>query len=436
MLVDWVNVCKNLSPLFSKMTRRTRDHLSSLPCEVRRHLWSYCVKKDLKVLSLCCKWLCADVKPDLWNQVKISWPRLQEMTPELIHKPHPNLQMISRLMLGKELDEDSYEHYVHAVKRRTKGYLSFGFMAFLQNCDANRLKSLTISSILVADGLQLVGEMFPQLEDLKLLKLSIGRHLEQLSLLGSLKSLTLYECDLKQSFWDNLYEQTLIDAGNTDECGALFNVKNLIELALFNTYVSTELYFHVSKHCFKLETLTINLCNLRDEDFAHIQYIKTLKRVRLITCQLITDDSLSYISRLPRLERLVIDSCQHITPKCFKEIGKITTLRRLDLHTLKPAKDADISHLVNLKSLHTLVIGDIQDATNEALKYLGQLQHLSKLNISDNNNFTDEGLHHLAKLPRLRQLALDSENVTEEALKKHGLLKIICEAVRSEVCVH
>ena len=309
-------------------------------------------------------------------------------------------------------------------------------MAFLQNCDANRLKSLTISSILVADGLQLVGEMFPQLEDLKLLKLSIGRHLEQLSLLGSLKSLTLYECDLKQSFWDNLYEQTLIDAGNTDECGALFNVKNLIELALFNTYVSTELYFHVSKHCFKLETLTINLCNLRDEDFAHIQYIKTLKRVRLITCQLITDDSLSYISRLPRLERLVIDSCQHITPKCFKEIGKITTLRRLDLHTLKPAKDADISHLVNLKSLHTLVIGDIQDATNEALKYLGQLQHLSKLNISDNNNFTDEGLHHLAKLPRLRQLALDSENVTEEALKKHGLLKIICEAVRSEVCVH
>ena len=84
---------------------------------------------------------------------------------------------------------------------------------------------------------------------------------------------------------------------------------------------------------------------------------------------------------------------------------------------------------MNLKSHHTFVIGDLQDATNEALKSLGQLQHLSRLNISDNDNFTDDGLHHLAKLPRLRQLALDSEGVTEEGLKKHGLLKIICEAV-------
>ena len=375
----------------------TSNYFSTLPYEIRRQIWSRCPQNDLKVLSLCCKWLYADVAPDLWEQVDIAWHRLDEKT----KKPHPNLHLISQL----ELAGSTYDF-------QSKGYLFSGFVSFLRCCDPNRLKSLTISdiqiagglSLLNADGLRLVCVMLPQLEVLELFFMTCHdmKPFAYLSALQSLKSLKLDTCTVKMDSADS---------------SVGFAVKNLVDFDLIYTDLCEEFYSMIFDTSDKLEYINLTDCNVTDNHLRNLTRVITLKHLYLYDCNQITDLTLSYISDLPLLENLAVH-CLHPSPNSLKAIGKIKTLKDLALSFNKSPRDDDISHLSNLQALNELRLLDMGKLTDAALRFVSQLKLLEILDVSGNNNFTDEGLRHLAQLPRLQQLTLNrNEAVSDEGLK-------------------
>jgi len=384
----------------------TSNYFSTLPYEIRRQIWSRCPQKDLKVLSLCCKWLYADVAPDLWEQVNIKWHGLDEKTHEIIQKPHPNLHLISQLELT---DAGTYD-----FQSQSKGHLFSGFVSFLRCCDPNRLKSLTIYdieiagglSLLNADGLRLVCVMFPQLEVLDLLFMTSHdiKPFAHLSSLESLKSLKLDTCTVKMDSADS-------------SSGVGFAVKNLVDLDLSDSDLCAEFYSMIFDTSDKLEYLKISSSNVTDNDMRNLTRLLTLKHLYLYDCRQITDVTISYISDLPLLENLAV-LCLHPSPNCLKAIGKIKALKYLALSFNKSPRDDDISHLSNLQALNELRLLDMGKLTDAALRFVSQLKLLEILDLSGNNNFTDEGLRHLAQLPRLQQLTLNrNEAVSDEGLK-------------------
>ena len=151
-----------------------------------------------------------------------------------------------------------------------------------------------------------------------------------------------------------------------------------------------------------------------------------LKYVRLFGADQITDLGISYLSNLSCLEELEISDCERLSPHCLEDIGKIQTLRYLYLEDI--SEDAtDISCLSKLVNLHSLVFSYMPGLTDSALKVVAQFKKLRKLDIGDNDNFTEEGIRHLAQLPHLRTLELDIKDISDEVLRRHGLLDKVPE---------
>ena len=263
-LVEGIVVLKKdtfLSLILSNMNSSV--DLTILPCEVRHYIWSYCSKPSLKVLSLCCKQFYAEVKPLVWKRVEVSWESLEGMTKKLIEKPNLNLQSISCLVL------DARSRNMPSIIRNLSwGYLTFGLGSFLQRCD--RLKSLTISRFLAADGPRLVSEFRPQLENLEMTDMKFGAgDLKPLVGLHQLKSLTLDHCKFQKSDWDvvwqlqSLEHLKLVDGPPPDFDDFIphsgFHLKHLLSLELFYTGESHELYSCIAKTIVKLESLNLTV---------------------------------------------------------------------------------------------------------------------------------------------------------------------------------
>ena len=402
----------------------TSIDLSILPCEVRQYIWSYCDKPSLKVLSVCCKWFYAEVKPFIWKRVDLSWQFLEGVTKEFIKNADLNLQLISCLILG-----------VSKVSSPTDpdpscGKLSFGLVRFLDRCE--RLKSLTISHILPADGLYLVCESLPQLEKLELSGITLrAGDLEPFLGLLQLKSLLLRQCSIQKSdcdiIWqlESLEHLTLTHSTPPGFCDNIprggFRLKNLLSLQFLETVESVELYSCIAKTSVKLENLRLPWSSIQDSDMLKLTRLPRLKYVSLFGADQISDLGISYLSNLSCLERLEISACERLSPHCLADIGKIQTLRCLDLDQFSEHA-TNISYLSHLVNLHSLVISSMPGLTDSALKVVAQFKKLRKLDIRENDNFTEEGIRHLAQLPLLRTLEVDSKNISDEVLRRHGLL--------------
>merc|ERR1711962_335113 len=139
-----------------RMDEPTLVSLLSLPSEVRLHVFSFCIKDDLRSLSLCSKKLYKEVLASLWKRVEISWPTLQKITSKLSKGPMENMRLISHLEFSSARAE-----------KLEKGYFGFGFSMFLRDCDPERMKSMTFNDYVVKNGIHFVSEIFPHLEHLE-----------------------------------------------------------------------------------------------------------------------------------------------------------------------------------------------------------------------------------------------------------------------------
>ena len=375
----------------------TSIDLSILPCEVRQYIWSYCDKPSLKVLSVCCKQMYAEVKPFVWKRVEVSWQFLQGITKELVKNPHPNLQLISCLVLGAE-NRSAWQ-----PSRKVRG--SFWLLTLLERCE--QLKSLTMCNFLPTDGPRLVSEILPQLQNLELknIKLRDG-DLKPLVGLLELKSLTLDHCSIKKSDWnviwqlESLEHLTLTHASPLDSedliPGGGFCLKNLRSFKFSGE--SRELYSCIATISVKLVSLDLTWSGIQDSDILNLSCLKGLKYLSLFGADEITDLGISHLTNLTCLEQLTLGDCELLSPQCLLDIGKIQTLTSLDLFNC-PEETTDISCLSNLQNLHALNISGMPGLTDDALKVAAQLKHLRKLMIRcydpDDNKFTEEGIRHL-----------------------------------------
>ena len=334
----------------------TSVDITILPCEVRQYIWSYCRKSSLKVLSVCCKQMYAEVKPLIWKRVEVSWESLEGITKDLIKKPHPNLRLISCLVL------DSRSQSASSLRNLSWGYLTFGLGSFLERCE--RLKSLTITRFLSADGPRLVSTILPQLQNLEMTDITLrAGDLKPLFGLLQLKSLKLSYCSIQKSDWDVVWQLESLEHLTVTHCSTPASVdcvrlKNLLSLDFFEIVESRELYSCIAWESVKLESLDLGSSSIQDSDILSVSRLPRLKYISLYGADQVTDLGISYLTHISCLERLRISACYRLSPHCLVDVAKIQTLRRLDLDQFSE-DDVDISCLSNLVNLHTLIVSEM-----------------------------------------------------------------------------
>ena len=136
------------------MEGTSEEPLTLLPVEIRSRIYNMCVKSDLKNLTLCSKWLRDELVPLLWKDVKVSWNRLEKLTPVLWKNGNSNLRFASELEFNGILSKD---------------YSGYGLVLFLQSCIRERLTSIQFSGFIPVGTIRLMGENLPNLQYLKLI---------------------------------------------------------------------------------------------------------------------------------------------------------------------------------------------------------------------------------------------------------------------------
>ena len=271
-----------------------------LPVEIRSKIYNFCMKCDLKSLTLCSKWLREDVLPSLWRKMIIRWKDIEKSTPELCSEKNGNMKFISEL------------EFSGVVAEKSQGYLSFGFAYFLQSCNSDYLKSLSITHFIAPCGLRLVSELFPNLKSLKLDY--VKADWESLSRFSSLKKLIILHGDDWTEAGKDICNMSQLEVleilCSRDKCGIDpndFKLINLVDLKLLHTKVSDQLLSTISTTCAKLEVLTLgNDGELTDLGISCISHLSSLQRLCLVQATKVTDRSLFYISKIPKLQHLAL----------------------------------------------------------------------------------------------------------------------------------
>ena len=384
----------------------TEEIFAILPVEIHSNIYNFCMKDDLKSLTRCSKWLRQDVLPSLWKNMVIQWKDIEKSTPTLCAEENGNMKCISEL------------EFTGSVAGKSEGYLSFGFAYFLQSCNSDNLKSLSVRHFIAQCGLRLVSELFPNLKSLKLD--NVKADWESLSLFTSLKKLIIQDCvDWSEAGKDiykmlqlevleisNQYDHYGMDRFSADPDD--FKLINLVDLNLVHVLVSDQQLSTISTTCEKLEVLTLGNQELTDLGISCISHLPSLQSLCLVQANKVTDRSLFYISKIPKLHHLALNYCSRLTPCSIKQIATIKTLTNLSLSlSLAKAADEDFASITNLTYLRTLEICGMHSLTNASLAYISLLSNLQQLDISSCNGFTDEGLSYLAKLAHLKALVCD-----------------------------
>ena len=415
----------------------TEEIFAVLPVEIRSNIYNYCMKDDLKSLTLCSKWLHQDVLPSLWKKIVIHWEDIEKSTPALCTKENGNMKFISELKFSDPVAEKS------------QGYLSFGFAYFLQSCNSDNLKSLSISHFIPKCGLRLVSDLFPNLKSLKLAH--VKADWESLPLFPSLKKLIIHHCKNWSDFGKDICNMSQLEVLEISHSYDYYNVDpffadpddfkliNLVDLNLLHTSASDQLLSTVSTTCAKLEVLTLGNQDLTDLGISCISHLSSLQRLHIEEARKVTDQSSFYISKIPKLQHLTLKNCSDIKPCCIEQIATIQTLTYLSLRcSLCEAADEDFVSITNLTSLFTLDICGMENLTNASLEVISQLSNLQQLDITSCKGFTDDGLSSLAKLAHLKALVCDeltdddpdddSFPITMVGINAHNLSHLLVES--------
>jgi internalin A len=190
----------------------------------------------------------------------------------------------------------------------------------------------------------------------------------------------------------------------------------------------------------KLDSLSLDGCNITNEMLARISNIKNLQpKLRLLSLEntKITDKGLGYLNNFKKLKWLYLDQSD-ITDDGILHLKGLSELNLLSLKETKitdsglmalkyfpkiyelrlrqtKITDAGIVHLKSLPHLEILDLGET-DITDEGLKDLDNIINLGDLAI-DHTKVTDKGLTYIKGLTNLRSIFLFNTNVTEKGIK-------------------
>ena len=167
------------------------------------------------------------------------------------------------------------------------------------------------------------------------------------------------------------------------------------------------------QHVPRLQSLSLGGCEFDDDDLEHLDKISTLRHLRLVECECVTEDGFAHLSRLVNLRSLDFSGSESITDGGLECLGSFTKLERLIVHDCSNISDQGLMQLTQLASLQVLDLHSIGRITDAGLGHIKCLSNLETLHLDaggqdedEDLGITDLGLEYLKSLTRLRSLVL------------------------------
>jgi len=391
--------------------------ISSLPVEIRIHIFTLCKTNTLSTLSLINKQFYKEATPLLWKQLDLRWSQMEN---EIDLESMNNVKYTTKLRFG--------DNSAHNLKI---GLTSFNFGFIVRKCDSQRMLSLCIQDFTIYGALNLASLTFPHLQSLHCRNIGEEFAWNCLDRFVHLRDLRLNICTVTDAHLiglPNMIHLTILELKNclisVDIVEKILQLEDLKHLLLDQSNS-----FH--KQFYKDGRNLGNLCNLEWLDCpllggeALTLLTHTCKKLKYLQMKgrypsklfrdKIYSKSLSFIHKLEDLRELHITSCK-IDDTCLLHISKLTGLKVLDIHNCFGVTNAGILHISKLVNIEHLKLDDT-DIDNTSLFHISKLESLQILNLQGCDNVGDEGIRYISELCSIQMLLLDSTMVSDMGLE-------------------
>lgn len=180
-----------------------------------------------------------------------------------------------------------------------------------------------------------------------------------------------------------------------------------------------------------ITSLKINKTILNDTGIKSLSEIKSLKRLSIQRCDLVTEEGLSYLAELPRLEYLILSECNLLENECMKEVAKISTLKFLTLSSCE-VTGKKIRPLINTTNLRKLQIAHCR-IRKSAFNAIGRIPNLTEL-VLYKAHFSKAGISNLPK-DKLLKLSISQSKLTPPMVNEFTKLKSLKKLVLDK-CIY
>jgi len=317
---------------------------SSLPPEIKEHIYKHCDVRDLCTVARCSKTCYSSVQYLLWSCVEIPWRTFA-------FKTLPWRKAKKKSMHTRRLGNLKFTRFLRfredwcdkppGVRRWTS--VAEHFKRVLQQCDPGRLVRIYLDRVVADEGL-------------------------------------LWTCQL---------------------------LSGIEEMYLNCCYHITDTGWAQLAQLKRLRKLSIRNCEVRDTSIHELLRIRELKELRLDQCLQVTCKGLKLVSQMSHLEKLTFSYNWHIEPPVYHSFAKLRKLVDLDLRYTN-VDDGMLKCLVGtLVALKTLILRGCHNISDVGIAHLTSLKWLEELDVSECSKVTVFGLSQLSTLIQLRRLVIN-----------------------------
>jgi hypothetical protein len=178
-------------------------------------------------------------------------------------------------------------------------------------------------------------------------------------------------------------------------------------------------------------TSSVQGINLQDPEVLALCSIKSLRKVDLSGCDLLTDRSVARLLELTELEDVDLTLCVLISDESVEALAQLHKLRRLSLHACYNITDAGLAALAESASLEELILWSCEKVTDLGVESVATVATLRQLELPGFAPITDIGLRALSSnASNLEMLRLDNLSaISDEGLGSLAKLKSLARLV-------
>jgi len=137
----------------------------------------------------------------------------------------------------------------------------------------------------------------------------------------------------------------------------------------------------------RLEGLILRETPITDRGLESLSEIRTLKSIKIDSCEKITDKGIEYLARLPLLQDLSVEQC-HVTPAALSKCKKLAKLNM----SYVPCSDKDLISIAStLKDLHSIALTG-SSITEKGLNALVSLPNMIWIGVGECRGLSENDL--------------------------------------------
>jgi len=365
---------------------------ANLPFEVWDHILSYNDHTDTQVVAQCCRGLFTLLKPLIWKNVTVNYPRCGSLEREegyLQNLKHTEKITFSNSIYFKgnpegDKEENLFEFAAHLGR-------------FLSHVSSGKLRKLEMDAIAPDSCFRFIIQKLRFVRELKVQYKDKGSYWSSLENLQNLHALTLNSCGLRDEDLENILSRNKLSTlvikrckYLTDKCLATMDkIASLESLTLnYNGYkiVTKPLFVYTLIGLHKVTELDLSHIRFTDDAMSSLcVQLRSLERLKL-SCLLISDEGLKSLHCLTELTKLDIVQCPRLTGETFLHIERV--------HSLK-AFLFDVGLCCIKNAIPFLMHSEIR----ETLRKLNNIQSLNNIHIRrDITQIDDSGFRRMGNI--------------------------------------